>query len=116
VAVPLIEGTDGADGEDDDADEQAGADLRASAARLGLTGLQVHRLGLPPVLPATAADDLVAALSELIGFDPEPGLYCLAPVEPVATAITRATRRIAQVYAIPLLRYGSPDLAVVSAD
>ena len=113
VAIPLV---GGADGENDAADEQAGADLRANAARLGLTGLQVHRLGLPSVLPATAADDLVAALSELIGFDPEPGLYCLAPVEPVATAITRATRRIAQVYAIPLIRYTCPDLAVVSTD
>jgi hypothetical protein len=94
---------DGAD--DDDADERAADELRGSAARLGLAGLQVHRLGLPLILPAAAEDDLVAALSELVGFDPEPGLYCLAPADPEGTTISRAARRIAQVYGIPLLRY-----------
>ena len=36
----------------------------------------MHRLGLPGPLGPLAESDLVAALSELVGFDPEPGVYC----------------------------------------
>jgi hypothetical protein len=60
----------------------------------------------------------VAALSELVGFDPEPGLYCLAPAAAPADSapgvVERAVQRIARVYGIPLLRYRCLELAVVT--
>jgi hypothetical protein len=106
---------------DDDLDdphvERAAAELRDSVARLDLPGLALHRLGLSAPLPVTAEDDLVAGLSELIGFDPEPGVYCLAPAptpgDPASAAVERAVHRIVQVYGIPLLRYHSLELVVV---
>ncbi|WP_143517083.1 hypothetical protein [Pseudonocardia sp. MH-G8] len=102
------------DPDDDDLD-RAGQELRADVARLGLSDLRLHRLGLPDPLPADADEDLVAALSELIGFDPEPGVYCLAPApepgDPARAAVNRAAERVAQVYGIPLLRYHCPQLA-----
>jgi len=62
----------------------------------------------------------VAAISELVGFDPEPGVYCLAPVSAPADAaravVNRAARRIAQVYGIPLLRYLCLELSVVGEE
>jgi hypothetical protein len=74
---------------------------------LGVSGLQVHRLDLDVPLPATAEADLVAALSELIGFDPEPGVVCLAPdpVDDAGAVVSRAAQRVAQVYGLPLLRF-----------
>jgi hypothetical protein len=115
----LVAADDGSQDVDADADDldQAGEELRESAARLGLSGLSLHRLGLPNPLPATAEGDLVAALSELVGFDPEPGVYCLAPApapsDPARSVVDRAVQRIARVYGIPLLRYGCLELAVV---
>jgi hypothetical protein len=98
--------------------DQLGEELRASAARLDLPGLALHRLGLPHPLPAAAEGDLVAALSELVGFDPEQGVYCLAPApapaDPALAIVERAVQRIARVYGIPLLRYRCLELAVVS--
>jgi hypothetical protein len=112
------DGHRGADPDDDDLD-QPGEELRAEIARLGLPDLRLHRLGLPDPLPADADEDLVAALSELIGFDPEPGVYCLAPApdpaDPARTTVNRVAERIAQVYGIPLLRYRCPELAVLGA-
>jgi len=118
----LVAADDGwPDGDPEDLDdehvERAAAELRDSVARLDLPGLAVHRLGLPHPLPVTAEDDLVAALSELIGFDPEPGVYCLAPApapaDPARVAVERAVHRVAQVYGIPLRRYRCLELAVV---
>ena len=64
----------------EEADEDAyRAEQAAEIDRLGLPGLRVHYLGLRPPLGPLAEADLVAALSELVGFDPEPGVYCLAP-------------------------------------
>ena len=107
----------GSDPDDDDLD-RAGDELRASIDRLDLPGLHLHRLGLAGSRLPGAEDDLVAALSELIGFDPEPGVYCLAPApsgaDPARGAVSRAAERIAQVYGIPLLRYRCLELAVVS--
>jgi hypothetical protein len=85
---------------------------------LGLPGLRVHRLDLDLPLPGTAEDDLIAALSELIGFDPEPGVVCLAP-EPVdgdreGAVASRAAQRVAQVYGLPLLRFRSSDVYAVA--
>jgi hypothetical protein len=113
----LVAGDDSRPDPDDDLD-QMGDELRASAARLQLPGLGLHRLGLPDPLPSTAEGDLVAALSELVGFDPEPGLYCLAPVpapaDPARSVVECAVQRIARVYGIPLLRYRCLELAVVN--
>ena len=104
--------------EGDDADEDDEPDgVQARAAALDLTDLQVHRLGLRHPLGPAAEADMVAAMSELVGFDPEPGVYCLAPaVSPSdagRTAVGRAAQRIAQVYGIPLLRYRCLELSVV---
>jgi hypothetical protein len=93
------------------------AEMREEIERLGLPGLRLHHLGLPAPLSPLAEPDLVAALSELVGFDPEPGVYCLAPAPAVTdvhrSALTSAARRIAQVYGLPLLRYRCLELAVV---
>ena len=102
----------------DDADEPDDADdVRDAVAELGLDELHVHRLGLRPPLGSAADGDLVAALSELVGFDPEPGVQCLAPVplpsDPARAAIERAVWRIAQVYSLPLQRYRCLELLVV---
>lgn len=117
----LLDDLDDGDLEDDDEDGDRDA-LRTRAAELGLPGLGVHRLGLRTPLPASAEADLVAAISELVGFDPEPGLYLLGPaVEPGRAGVDRAVvdravQRVAQVYGIPLLRYRCHELTVVDAD
>ena len=94
--------------------------MAARIAELGLPALALHRLGLRAPLAPHAEDDLVAALSELVGFDPEQGVYCLAPApapaDPARTAVDQAARRIALVYGIPLLRYRCLELSVVPSD
>lgn len=113
-AVDADEPDDGFELDDDDDPDD---ELREGVARLGLPGLHLHRLGLRPPLGPRAEDDLVAAMSELVGFDPEPGVYCLAPApsptDSSRTAVDRAAQRIAKVYGIPLLRYRSLELSVV---
>ncbi|RTL65702.1 MAG: hypothetical protein EKK42_19240 [Pseudonocardiaceae bacterium] len=83
---------------------------------LELPGVQLHRLGLRGVT-AGSEDDLVAAMSELVGFDPEPGVYCLAPVasadDPSRAVLISAMERIAQVYGLPMLRYRCLELSIV---
>jgi hypothetical protein len=80
---------------------------RVAVADLGLPGLEVSRLDLSTPLTGHAEDDVVAALSELIGFDPEPGVVCLAPTPEDADSavVSRAAQRVAQVYGLPLLRF-----------
>jgi hypothetical protein len=103
------------------ADDGAGSDdaLRSGVAELRHAALHVHRLALRPPVHAGDEGDLVAAMSELVGFDPEPGVYCLAPApslrDPARVAVSRAAQRIAQVYGIPLLRYRCLELSVVDA-
>lgn len=108
--------------EDDSDDEDPGDALRARVAALGLPELVVHRLGLRPPLGPAAEGDLVAALSELIGFDPDPGVFLLGPTAAAAepgrppagrAVVDRAVHRVAQVYGIPLLRYRCHELTVV---
>jgi hypothetical protein len=84
---------------------------------LALPGLVVHRLDLPVPLSVLGEDDLVAGLSELIGFDPEPGVVCLAPlpVGPDAAVLSSAAQRVAQVYGLPLLRFSSRELLPAGA-
>lgn len=91
-------------------------DVRAGAAALGHPDLVVHRLGLEHPISPCAEGELVAAMSELVGFDPEPGVYCLAPASPTGGAIARAAQRIAQVYGLPLLRYRCLELSVVDPE
>jgi len=93
-------------------------DLR-SLARCGLRSVAVHRLGLRRPLPAAAEDDLLAALSEVIGFDPGPGLGILAPAElpaefvrPERAAVTHAAEVAASVYGAEIAR----SLPAVPAD
>ncbi|HEX5812099.1 MAG TPA: hypothetical protein VFY38_08375, partial [Pseudonocardia sp.] len=108
---------DGADDFDDVDDTDVVDDVRAAVALLGLRELHVHRLGLRPPLGTAADGDLVAALSELVGFDPGPGVQCLAPLplptDPARAAIERAVWRIAQVYSLPVQRYRCLELSVV---
>lgn len=113
-----LAGTLAVDDPGDEPDEDAArAELRAEIDRLGLPGLRVHHLGLPAPLGLSDEADLVAALSELVGFDPESGVYCLAPApvaaDPSRTVLGAAARRIAQVYGLPLMRYRCLELAVV---
>jgi hypothetical protein len=100
---------------DDDMDDVD--DVRAAVAQLGIDELHVHRLGLRLPLGGAVDGDLVAALSELVGFDPEPGVQCLAPVplpsDPARAAIERAVWQIAEVYSLPVQRYRCLELSVV---
>jgi len=102
---------------DDDGYDDLDDDMSARIAALDVPDLQVHRLGLRGPLGPAAESDVVAAMSELVGFDPEPGVYCLAPAvtpsDSGRTAVGRAAQRIAQVYGIPLLRYRCLKLSVV---
>ena len=81
----------------------------AAYSRLGLPDLVRHRLALSAPLGAREFDDLVAALSELVGFDPEPGLFLLGPSTGDSDAnrvvAGRAAEHVAAVYHLPLLRY-----------
>jgi hypothetical protein len=84
------------------------ADLRA-LSELASPSARRHRLALPMPFGDDREDDLVAALSELIGFDPEPGVFCLVPVgdDPCRAAVRRAAGRLARVYRMRLLGYSS---------
>ena len=101
----------------DDVEPDELDDVLVAIDLLGLSNLHVHRLGLRSPLGTAADADLVAALSELVGFDPDPGVVCLAPAalpgDPARSAVDRAARRIAQVYSLPLTRYGCLELSVV---
>lgn len=102
------DGDDG--GEDDPADR--GAALRAEVAAIGIPGLTLHRLALRTPVRLGHVDDIVAAISELVGFDPEPGVACLVPSATRRDAdgstdaiVGRAVERIVAVYRLPLLTY-----------
>lgn len=111
-------GDDAGDDVGDDELDDLADHLRAVAAdELGLEELHLHRLALPAPLGAGAEADLVAALSELVGFDPEPGVSVLAPVplsgDPGRSVIDRAVCQIVQAYGLPLERYRCMELSVV---
>jgi hypothetical protein len=114
-AEDLDEDYDGFEDDEDDED-----DVLMAVADLGLPDLHLHRLGLPGRVGAAAGADLLAALSELVGFDPEPGVYLVAPTpspsDPEGSTIVEIANRLARVYGIPMLRYGSLELSVVAAD
>lgn len=120
--VDVLLATDDSVAEDDD-DDEGDDDVRDQVAKLGHPELVVHRLALSRPLGPAAEEDLVAAVSELVGFDPEAGVYCLAPALPSEgasvpddsgrIAVSRAAQRIARVYGLPLLRYRCLELSVV---
>ena len=97
---------------DSDAVDEVRAGRRAGASR----SRRAPPRAPPPRWTWTVEDDLVAALSELVGFDPGPGVYCLAPAIPEDGVIARAAQRIAQVYGLPLLRYRCLELSLVEPD
>lgn len=106
---------------DDETCPGAGYDeVHADVTRLGIPELYLHRLGLSAPLGPQSDVDLLAALSELVGFDPEPGVYLLGPSvaagDPTRAAVDRAVQRVAQVYGIPLMRYRCLELSVVAVD
>jgi len=109
---------EGADDDPDDWVRDIGVadEVRAGTAALRHPDLVVHRLALRPPLDVDVEDDLVAALSELVGFDPGPAVYCLAPAAPADGVLAQAARRIARVYGLPLLRYRCLELSLVEAD
>ena len=109
------------EGPDDDPDDwvrdsEAVDEVRLGTAALRHPDLVVHRLALHPPLDAAVEDDLVAGLSELIGFDPGRGVYCLAPATPVDGVLVQAAQRIARVYGLPLLRYRCLELSLVERE
>jgi hypothetical protein len=106
------------EGLDDDPDDwvrdcEVVDEVRLGTAELRHPDLVVHRLALEGPLGPAAEDDLVAGLSELIGFDPGRGVYCLAPATPPDGVLVHAAQRIARVYGLPLLRYRCLELSLV---
>ena len=97
-------------------DSEAVDEVRLGTAALRHPDLVVHRLALDAPLSEDVEDDLVAALSELVGFDPGRGVYCLAPATPVDGVLVRAAQRIARVYGLPLLRYRCLELSLVERE
>lgn len=102
--------------DDDESDDLEIDGLSEVAARFG-SKLHLHRLGLHTPLGPHVEVDLIAALSELVGFDPAPDVYCLAPAQtssnPSQVVLDRAVQRIVRVYGVPLLRYRCLELFVV---
>lgn len=93
---------------DDDTDD----DTRdAPVVMLPVERVRVHRLGLRWAVQDGDEADLVAALSELVGFDPDGDTWCVAPAaagpvsDPEIEVVRRAVRRVARVYGLPVLPY-----------
>lgn len=95
---------------DDDLPDPS-ARVRELVADLGLLHVDVHRLGLPAPPQPHDVDDVVAAISELVGFDPEPGVGCVVPLvrkdgaDPADLVVDRAVQRIRAAYRLQLLTY-----------
>jgi hypothetical protein len=96
-------------------------DGSAALSELRVPELARHRLSLPAGFGAEREDDLLAAMSELVGFDPEPGVYCLAPdadgPEPGRAAVRAVASRVSKVYQMPLVRFAAtPDEATAQLE
>ncbi|MDN5916758.1 MAG: hypothetical protein L0I76_16900 [Pseudonocardia sp.] len=75
-------------------------------------GLRLHRLGLRWTVQDSDQPDLVAAMCELVGFDPDEGVFCVVPAigpgavtDPEVQVARRVVRRVARVYGLPVLQY-----------
>ncbi|MBW0102498.1 hypothetical protein [Pseudonocardia sp. KRD291] len=75
-------------------------------------GLRVHRLGLRWTVQDRDEPDLVAAMCELVGFDPDDRVFCVVPAigpggvaDPEVAVLRRVVRRVARVYGLPVLQY-----------
>lgn len=96
---------------------------RAAAAALDcleLAGLTRNRLALPVPFGVERTGDVVAAMSELIGFDPEPGVYCLVPGNEdgglaAHRAVAVAAALVGDAYRIKTMSY-APTLGSRSAE
>jgi hypothetical protein len=74
--------------------------------------VRLHHLDLRWRVQEADEPDLVAALSELVGFDPDDRVFCVAPAagpddasDPEQRVVGRAVRRVARVYGLPVLHY-----------
>lgn len=88
------------------------AERSASAALdcLELGGLTRHRLALPVPFGVERTGDVVAAMSELIGFDPEPGVFCLVPgvgdgSRSAHQAVQAASALVCDAYRVRIMSY-----------
>ncbi|HTK67598.1 MAG TPA: hypothetical protein VL595_34820 [Pseudonocardia sp.] len=98
------------------------AERAASAALdcLELAGLTRHRLALPVPFGVERTGDVVAAMSELIGFDPEPGVFCLVPgngdgSRAAYQAVEAASALVGDAYRIRIMSY-APTFGSRSAE
>jgi len=83
--------------------------ILAAYRRLGVPEVRRHRLQLEPGKVSDAQPDLVAALSELVGHDCYPGLWCLAPWRrdghPDHDAVGLVAEAVCRTYDLRLVRY-----------
>ncbi|GLZ55164.1 PIG-L family deacetylase [Actinomycetospora sp. NBRC 106378] len=101
------------DGEDDSTDGPVDPDEAAAEAAyraLGLSVVRRHRLGLPDGGVAAAESDVVAAVSEIVGFSDDPGGLCvLAPWsgdgDDDHEAAGRAAEVVTAAYRVRLVRW-----------
>lgn len=97
------------DVEDDDVDPDEAA-AEAAYRALGLSVVRRHRLGLPDGGVAAAESDVVAAVSEIVGFSDDPGGLCvLAPWsgdgDDDHEAAGRAAEVVTAAYRVRLVRW-----------
>ena len=83
--------------------------ILAAYRRLGVPEVRRHRLQLESGKVSDAQPDLVAALSELVGHDCYPGLWCLAPWRrdghPDHDAVGLVAEAVCRSYNLRLVRY-----------
>lgn len=96
---------------DDAASDPDDSPMTMPVVRVPAVPVRVHRLGLRWRVGDADEPDLVAALSELVGFDPDEYTYCAAPAvsgavaDPEIEIVRRAVGRVARVYGLPVLPY-----------
>ena len=88
---------------------QRRSQILAAWGRLGVPEVRRHRLGLESGTLSSAEPDLIAALSELVGHDCHPGLWCLAPWRrdghPDHDAVGLVAEAVCRSYNLRLVRY-----------